>query len=70
MPAMSETGTATDSTAPSPERPPTAILVNRCEVRLWSLAQEERLIAQSERLKAAEAELQRKIEERRRLKGK
>ena len=43
MPAMSETGTATDSTVPSPDRPPTAILVNRCEVRLWSSAQEERL---------------------------
>jgi phosphatidylglycerophosphate synthase len=40
---MSETGTATDSTVPSPDRPPTAIFVNRCEVRLWSLAQEERL---------------------------
>ena len=40
---MSETGTATESTAPSPGPPPTAILVNRCEVRLWGLAQEERL---------------------------
>jgi len=40
---MSATGTATDSTAPSTARPPAAILVNRCEVRLWSLAQEERL---------------------------
>jgi phosphatidylglycerophosphate synthase len=40
---MSETATPTDSTAPSPGRPPTAILVNRCEVRLWSLAPEERL---------------------------
>src|SRR6185295_8094203 len=39
--AMSETGT--DSTVPSPDRPPPAILVNRCEVRLWSLPQEERL---------------------------
>src|SRR5512145_814859 len=42
-PAMSETATPTDSTAPSPCRSPTAILVNRCEVRLWSLAPEERL---------------------------
>ncbi len=40
---MSETGTATESTAPSPGPPPTAILVNRCEVRLWGLAPEERL---------------------------
>ena len=40
---MSQTGTATDSTAPSPDRPPTAVLVNRCEVRLWSLPQDQRL---------------------------
>ena len=40
-PAMSKT--ATDTTAPSPDRPPTAILVNRCAVRLWSLSQEARL---------------------------
>ena len=40
MPAMS--ATATDSTVPPPDRP-AGILVNRCEVRLWSLAQEERL---------------------------
>jgi len=41
---MSETGIATDTTTPSPpDRPPTAILVNRCAVRLWSLSQEERL---------------------------
>jgi phosphatidylglycerophosphate synthase len=40
---MSETATPADSTVPSPGRPPTAILVNRCEVRLWSLAPEERL---------------------------
>ncbi len=40
---MSETATPTDSTAPSPGRPLNAILVNRCEVRLWSLAPEERL---------------------------
>ncbi len=40
---MSETGTATDTNAPSFDRPLTAILVNRCAVRLWSLSQEERL---------------------------
>ena len=40
---MSETGTATKTTAPSPGPPPTAILVHRCEVRLWGLGQEERL---------------------------
>ncbi len=40
---MSETGTATDTIAPSPDRPLTAILVDRCAVRLWSLSQEERL---------------------------
>jgi phosphatidylglycerophosphate synthase len=38
---MSETVT-TSATSP-PERPPAAILVNRCDVRLWSLPQEERL---------------------------
>jgi phosphatidylglycerophosphate synthase len=38
---MSET--LTDSAISPPERPPTAILVNRCEIRLWSLSQEERL---------------------------
>ncbi len=43
MPPMSETSTATDSAVPPPDRSPIAILVNRCEVRLWSLAQEERL---------------------------
>jgi len=40
---MSVTGTPTDTTVPSTDRPPTALLVNRCEVRLWSLPQEERL---------------------------
>ena len=40
---MNESGIVTDTTALSPARPPTAILVNRCEVRLWSLTQEERL---------------------------
>jgi len=38
---MSET--VTDSANSPPERPPTAILVNRCDIRLWSLPQEERL---------------------------
>lgn len=38
---MSET--VTDSATSPPERPPTAILVNRCDIRLWSLPQEERL---------------------------
>src|SRR5215510_16026662 len=40
-PAMSET--LTDSASLPPERPPIAILVNRCDIRLWSLPQEERL---------------------------
>lgn len=35
--------TLTDSATSQPERPPTAILVNRCDIRLWSLPQEERL---------------------------
>jgi phosphatidylglycerophosphate synthase len=39
---MSENSTARDSASPSAAAP-TAILVNRCEVRLWSLSQEERL---------------------------
>lgn len=32
-----------NSAVSPPERPPTAILVNRCDIRLWSLPQEERL---------------------------
>jgi phosphatidylglycerophosphate synthase len=39
---MSENSTARDPASPSAAAP-TAILVNRCEVRLWSLSQEERL---------------------------
>jgi len=39
---MSENSTARDLAPPSAAAP-TAILVNRCEVRLWSLSQEERL---------------------------
>src|SRR6185312_772803 len=40
-PAMSES--VPDSATSPPERPPAAILVNRCDIRLWSLSQEERL---------------------------
>ena len=42
-PAMTDSSTVPDSTAAAPAGPPPAILVNRCEVRLWSLSQEERL---------------------------
>jgi phosphatidylglycerophosphate synthase len=40
---MSVTGTPTDTTAPSRDRPPAAVLVNSCAVELWGLSQEERL---------------------------
>jgi len=40
---MSDPHTATAPAAATPDRPKTAILVNRSSVRLWSLTQEERL---------------------------
>jgi phosphatidylglycerophosphate synthase len=40
---MTDSSIVPDSTAAAHAGPPTAILVNRCEVRLWSLPQEERL---------------------------
>ncbi len=40
---MSDPKHANGPATPSPDRPKTAILVNRCAIRLWNLTQDERL---------------------------
>ena len=40
---MTDPQTAIDTSAATPDRPKTAVLVNRSSVRLWNLTQEERL---------------------------